>query len=318
MKITFLTTHLGIFGSIRELIEISNRLTNHCEVEIIINKEKYPYTEWLPIKATVKDYKEFNYATDVLILFDSPFDYNMDIFESTEANFKTMVIMGFDHEKFKINKSGNELDNYIGTNTEKNLFYILENYEICADAQWQLNYLAGLGVKTGFAIGGINLNQFKNYYRDRNLKVGYSGDRRPRKGLVEILDAIKKIKYKSDFYYTKNFTQCELVSFLNNTEIFIDNHYRAGWCNPVLEAMACGCFVICSSIPANQRFAIDKFSALTKVKPTGDDFIEMIEYAVKNPDDVQFMLQNAKEVVKMYDYDIIANKFYEYFDSKIK
>ena len=46
------------------------------------------------------------------------------------------------------------------------LFKILSTYEVCADSKWQLEYFKTLGIKTGVAIGGINLEMFKNNKRN--------------------------------------------------------------------------------------------------------------------------------------------------------
>jgi len=313
MKIIFLTTSLGVYGSIRELIENANRLVDYGhEVEIYSDLKARPYTNWLPCKAKLNQLGKLN-KCDVLILMDSPFTYHMERFMSCNAKFKTMIMMGFP-ENFEP-KLGNGIYNYNGANTEKNLMYLLNYHEICSDANWQLEHLKGFGIKTGVAIGGINLDQFKDLGLKRNIQIGYSGDERRRKLTSIIQTALKAMDFTNDFYYKKG-DQKYLVNFLNKCDLFVDNHYRAGWVNPVLEAMACGAVPICRKLKALKDFATDK-TAVVLDKPDKFDFMRAINYLMNNPEEKNKLKEDGKEKVKEFSYDIVSKKFEEYLLSKI-
>ena len=309
MKIGFLTTHLGLFGSIRELLEISNRLVAwHHDVTIYFDQVNFPVRHWMPINAKLSLNDNLP-KMDALILMDSPFDYHMTEFRNCDSKFKTFVMMGFDHERFS-------LEDLKGNAVDRNLKEILMNYEVCADGQWQLDYFKELGICTGVPIGGINIQQFNNTNSKRNIDVGYSGDRRPRKGTGTILSALERITWKHDYYWTKG-DQKFIVEFLNRTKIFVDNHLRAGWCNPVLEAMACGCAVICNDIPAVKDFAINNKTAFVLSDNSVRDFVDAINLLMNNDKLREYLSEQAQEKAKEFDYDIVARKFEEYLLSKL-
>jgi hypothetical protein len=313
MKISFITTSLGVYGSIRELIENANRLVDYAhDVTIHSDLTNYPFNGWLHCKATLKELGYID-SCDALILMDSPFSKHMVRFLECDASFKTMIMMGFPLD-FKL-KLGNELYNYFGKSTESNLMHLLNNFEICADANWQLEHLNRLGVKTGYAIGGINLDQFQNFNKERTVQIGYSGDKRRRKLTSIIEEALELMDYSHDNYYKKG-NQAYLVNFLNSCDLFLDNHMRAGWVNPVLEAMACGCIPICRWLPALEDFATSK-TAIVLDKPDVNDFVKAVEKVINNEDLKAELRENAKEHIKQFSYDVITKGFEEYLYSKI-
>lgn len=313
MKITFITTSLGIFGSIRELIENSNRLVDYGH-DVIIHSDlkKYPFNNWLPCKAKLKQIGRIP-KTDVLIMMDTPFNYHMEHFNKCNAKFKTIIMMGFNLD-FKL-RPGNDLYNYSGIDTESNLLRILKTHEICTDSKYQLEVLNKLKVKTGVAIGGINLDMFKDQEIRRTIHIGYSGDKRKRKGTSTIVQAINNLDYKSRSYYGHG-DQDYLVTFLNKCDLFVDNHAAGGWINPVLEAMACNCVTICRDLPALREFANDKTSIVLK-NPKGKEFIEAIEGIINDKDKKAEIRANAKEHIKQFSYDIVTKNFEKYLLSKI-
>ena len=313
MKITFITTSLGVFGSIRELLENANRLVDYGH-DVIIHSDlkKYPFTNWLNCKAKLKQLGRIA-KTDALIMMDTPFNYHMDHFSKCNAKFKTIVMMGFESD-FML-KLGNNLYNYSSHDTEKNLLKILNDYEICADSNYQLSHLKKLGVKTGVAIGGINLSMFRDQQIRRTIHIGYSGDTRKRKGTETIINALNELSYKNRSYYGQG-NQDYLITFLNKCDLFIDNHMQGGWINPVLEAMACNCVTICRNIPALSEFANDKTSIVLK-NPNQKDFIEAIENIINDKYKKAEIRENAKQQIKQFDYKIVSKNFEKYLFKKI-
>jgi glycosyltransferase involved in cell wall biosynthesis len=311
ISIAFLTTHLGIFGSIRELLENANRLVRFGHNVTIYTQDGIHPTWMLCLAKVVKAGKVIP-PTDVLIMMDMPFNYNMEVFEHSRVPFKTFIMMGFDDTTLKLaNKNGILINEAPGqTETERNLLHILRNYTICADANWQLDHFRRYGIKTGVGIGGINTQQFRNHGAARLNQIGYSGDRRPRKGLSNLLQALQGLPLTSDFYFGKRYDQWGIPCFLNNTMIFIDNHLRAGWCNPVLEAIACGCVCICHDIPAVRDFAINGLTAFVLQDNSHEKFREVIKEALAGYTHYyNYFSRNSIDIVKTWDYETVTKQF---------
>ena len=317
MKITFITTGMGVFGSIRELIENANRLVKYGhDVIIRYNTKKYPFNNWLPCLAKFEDFSIIS-DTDILIMWDSPFDYHMDTFKKTNSKFKTFCMMGFDPDTFQLRLGNKNLYNMAGTKTESNLLKILNNYEIIADAQWQLDFFTKNNIRVGVPIGGINLKMFHNKNAKRTIDVAYSGDARPRKGTNIINNTVLKLTgINAQSYFNKG-NQKWLVNFLNQSNLFIDNHLRAGWCNPVLEAMSCGCVAICNDIPAVTDFAIHNKTAIVLKENNEENFYNSVIDLLNNKDKTERLRSESLERVKLFDYNIVSKRFEQYLLSKI-
>ena len=310
MKIGFITSHLGIFGSIRELIENANELSELGH-EVVIYNLMSDSIDWLNCKARIVKSIAIKEHLDALIMMDSPYAEIYKAWDNAKAKFKTFVMMGFDPNNFVLDLSASSL-----TLTEKNLIHILENYIVCADSSWQLDYFREHGINTGVAIGGINLRQFENKNQQRLIHIGYSGDTRTRKGTSVLENALSYVGFSRSSYFNKG-DQKFLVDFLNNCEIFIDNHLRAGWCNPVLEAMSCGCVCVCNDIGAVRDFAINKETAIVLKENTAEQFAYAMNYLMTNPNVMANLRSNAHEKVKEFDYKIVSKKLADFLELQI-
>ena len=132
----------------------------------------------------------------------------------------------------------------------------------------------GVGVGVGVPFGGVNLGQFMPGDKKRTgakKLVIHSNDPRERKAPEIVREAVEIIKKNSDVdvdsYWNRRFTQTQLVQFLQSADVFIDGHRRAGWCNPVIEAMACGTATVCTDIGAVKDFAHDGVTSLVVPAP---------------------------------------------------
>lgn len=190
------------------------------------------------------------------------------------------------------------------------------NLTILADSSWQIDFVKNtVGYpNAGPAFGGINLNMFHRVPRKQNEKkrILFSNDPRPRKGTDTVEAAIEIIKNRYgdsvefDSYWGRRFSQEELVSFLQRGDIFLDAHRRAGWCNPVAEAIACGAVPVCTDIGAVRDFALHNKTAL--VVPV-DDAEAMAESAIRLLEDNslrQGLAENGWKTIQRFSYDLIG------------
>lgn len=308
-RIIFIISSVKPFGSVRELIENANRLsTMNCDVTIATPTGEA--CKWLPCNQRIVTYKKAlqRGPVDVVILMQEPFDDAFSLFQNLKAKFKTFIQMGFDQK--------NHLET-LKAKKRNNLQFIFNNYEICADGEWQLKYFNSIGYKnTGVAIGGINTKMFFRSKIKKNIKIGISGDPRPRKRNIVIENMLKENAYDYSKYWGL-FDQDKLVNFLQRCNIFMDNHERGGWCNPVLEAMACGAVVICSDVGCNTEFAFHNFTAIKVENTTKEGYALALEELIDDKKKIARLRKNAAREVEKWDYDIITKRFHDYLLTKI-
>ena len=273
MNISIITTNLRICGLVRELIEMSNflkklgnKVTIYVYEDIKVN--------WINVNSTIIILnKNIKIKSDVLILMDAPHNYLMPYFYNACSKFKTYIITGLD-KKYCLYNVIKTNSNSSATDIEQNKLF--KNYEICADGKWQLDFLNKHNIKVGEKIGGININMFYNMNIKRTNEILISGDTRWSKGYDMLMDLLKNENYTT-CHNTIN--QSNLCKKYNESLIYIDNHTWAGWCNPVLEAMACGCAVICTNIGATSEFAINNETALVVEPDNIEQFKNFLYFA---------------------------------------
>jgi glycosyltransferase involved in cell wall biosynthesis len=159
-------------------------------------------------------------------------------------------------------------------------------------------------------LGGINLEMYSpmdsKEYGD--IVIGWSGDLRKRKGGTTLDAYFKQKGIETVTYFGKRISQNQMKDWFNTIDIFVDNHYSGGWCNPVIEAMACGVPVVCSNVLCNSAFTIDGRTAL---KFEFNDMTTMHEKIkiLQNEGALRYLLSvNGREAIKEFDYKIIGQK----------
>jgi glycosyltransferase involved in cell wall biosynthesis len=152
--------------------------------------------------------------------------------------------------------------------------------------------------------------------------IGWSGDMRKRKGGITLYNYFTTKDIGTKTYFGKRIPQNQMKDWFNEIDIFVDNHYSGGWCNPVLEAMACGVPVVCSNVLCNSAFTIDGGTAL---KFEFNDMTTMHEKIkiLQNEGAIRYLLSvNGREAIKEFVTDfpsiplapvtktLFMNKFY--------
>ncbi len=315
LRIGFLTPTVGTFGAIREMVEISNVLVDRGHSVTIYHPDGKPCV-WLPCRAGYGTIAEIPTAQlDVLI---GIIDWQPDLYSlmlASPAKVNAVCLMGFapsDEMAAGLRGESKPRDR-----AERVLVDAMrQGMTILADSSWQTEWFrqaTGYGL-IGPAFGGINLVQFHPAPKTprTKLRVIASGDPRERKGgdtmtaAMEMIRAAMGDKVETDTYWNRRFTQAQLVEFLQQGDVFLDGHRRAGWCNPVAEAMACGTTVVCTDIGAVRDFALRGWSAM--VVPVDDPgaMADAALYALGNEGVRQRLASNGLAQIAKFDYQTVA------------
>lgn len=165
-------------------------------------------------------------------------------------------------------------------------------------------YLYGLGIdkkvhKISFAIDSNKfkiINQINN--RDKfSIAMMYSAEER--KGSIYGINALKilKNKYPSliinifsvytkpaqiDFDVNYYFRPKDLEKILNNSSIFFSPSIQEGCALPPMEAMHCGCAVVCTDIEGHSEYAYDFKTAILVKNKDVEDMVTKISMLFEN------------------------------------
>lgn len=316
LQIGWLSPVIGTFGAVREMIELSNTMVRNG-VRVTIYHPGGGDCQWLPCAARVSSLEQVNRCScDVLI---GIVDWKTELYEllvSSNARHKAICLLGFTPtSKMAETLKGPQ------KSEDKALAMMQDamrrNYTFLADSSWQVDWFQKeVGYPSGPAFGGINLTMFNPTGKRVNEipRIIYSNDPRDRKGTDTVRAAIEQIKQKAekeivfDSYWNRGLTQEQLVDFYRSGDVFLDGHRRAGWCNPVAEAVACQAVPVCTDIGAVRDFAIHEETAL--VVPV-DDAEAMATAALRLLTDTglrQRLARQGWQRIQRYSYEIVGKE----------
>lgn len=307
MKIGWIIPGVGIFGSVREIVETSNVLCDHGHQITIYNPGGYKIA-WTEYKGQVaKCIDVTKDENDIVILVATPDEmYYTELFKGANAKTKIFCFMGLHIKDLQSNRFIKE---------------ILSKYVVMADSKPQIEMLRGYATNIiESPIGGYNHKMFRIQDDVLRNKPLWSGDPRPRKGGADSSNLLSECGFTStsfNTYFGQGYSQEYLARFLNQGRVFVDMHQHGGWCNPVLEAMACGCAIVCSDVYCNQEFAIDQKTA---VKVSLPNQRQKALTAIKKfmYDDLYYQeyRENIQSFIQQFRYDIRATNFEKELMSK--
>jgi glycosyltransferase involved in cell wall biosynthesis len=275
MKIAFVEPHLKLYGGIRRILELSNRLTGLGEQVVIYHPTGEP-CDWMECRAGVRPLKRLFDSSHDVVIFNNPPDYRL--VRRARARLKVFYILGlYDREKLK------RFSFKIFWPIKGRMMSLKRALQIpflkISNATWMQRFLREeLSMDSELLIGGVNREVFYPAEVERRrdeFRILCSGDPREFKGTRTIQEAVELAKAEVpglvlDTYHGRNYSQDRMAAVYSAADLFIDATWDSGsgWNNPVLEAMACRVPVICTDIGGVADFARDGRTAL--LVPPGD------------------------------------------------
>ena len=257
MRIGLFLPHVGVFGGVRRYLELGNEWTALGHAVTLYHPDGEP-PSWLPFTGrTARLVSARDQESDLAICGD----------RDTYA-------------AFRVHRARHHLY-YCVLERDPGLHAALADLAVMLMAnsgplRRQLEKTSGRPVLDG--VGGIRPERFHpgSSRRDAQpLRVLVNGRRsRPRKGTDLVLRALRGLANKGLEFETVLFdaldpatnrqdprdaaplppnarfvlnpTQDELVALYQSSHVFVAAEKRAGWCNTALEALACGCALVCT------------------------------------------------------------------------
>jgi glycosyltransferase involved in cell wall biosynthesis len=272
MRIALFLPHVGVFGGVRRFIELGNEWTRMGH-EVTLFEPGGRAPDWLAFEGSVKPLAEAAEARSDLAITADPHTFDAWLAAPAARHLYYCVI---------------ESDPGVARAMAR------PNVLLAANSGPLRRRLArGSGRDVLDGIGGIRTGQFRSDPERRAgggpLRILLNGRRsRPRKGTDLALRALaplarSEIPFEivlfdsvgehnrqdprdgaplpSGARFVMNPSQAELVALYQSAHVFIAAERKAGWCNTALEALACGCAVVCTR-SGTTDFARDGENAL--------------------------------------------------------
>jgi len=324
MKISFIEPHLKLYGGIRRIIELSNRLTKRGHDVTIFHSDGSP-CQWMKCIAKIKDYKAvLKEEHDVIIYNDpNPIDYNL--VKKAKSKLKVFYVLElYNKELLK----GFNLKIYLPGN-ERMLFLkksLCSPYLKLSNATWEKEWLKkNMNIDSELLLGGVNFEMFHPIEKqaDANeFNILCSGDPRERKGTKTILEAFEIVKKEepkiiSDTYHGKGISQEKMAEKYCLANIFVEGSWQAGWDNPVTEAMACKIPVVCTDIGGVNDFAFHEKTALLVPPEDPQAMASAILRLIRNKKLRETLREDAYNHIRKFDWDKSTERLEEILNSEL-
>ncbi|MBW4889886.1 glycosyltransferase family 4 protein [Mucilaginibacter sp. HMF5004] len=236
----------------------------------------------------------------------------------------TWWALGFDVQRLTSQKGKlfsliQDLEYWSGNEDKVNESFFLDNIQKIIISEHIRKYVYNMGgvniKKISFAIDDklFFIKQSIASRNDQTICMMYSVE--PRKGSEYGLSALLKLKKKYPALQVNLFGICDapadlpkgftyykspgnLPDIMNSSAIFLGPSIQEGCALPPMEAMHCGCAVVCTAIEGHSEYAFDKETAALFESKNIDDCVNAISDLFNNVDKRIRIAQKGNDFIK--------------------
>jgi len=315
MKISFVEPHLKIFGGIRRVIELSNRLTERGYDVTIFHSDGSP-CGWMKCKCKIKSYTDVLSETHDVLIYNDPNPTDYGLVKEAEAKLKVFYVLAL-YERSLLKGINPKI--YLPWKRRVLLLKksLKSPYLKLSNSTWMYYWLKyNMNIDSKLLIGGVNTEIFHPVDVEKDadeVRILCSGDPRERKGTKTIFEAVEIAKKKEprivlDTYYGKGIPQEKMAEKYCSGDIFVDGQWYAGWNNPVAEAMASKVPVVCTDIGGVKDFAFHEKTALLVPPKDPDAMASAILKLIRHKKLRHTLRENAFTFIKQFDWNKSAER----------
>jgi len=310
MKISFVEPHLKLYGGIRRIIELANRLTQRGH-DVTIFHSNGSHCEWMECIAKIKSYNELLKEEHDIIIYNDPNTTDYKLVKKANAKLKVFYVLGlYNNDLLK----GINLKIYLPWNKRMLILKkcLRSPYLKLSNATWEKEWLEkNMNIDSYLLIGGINTEMFYPIKIKKSLnkiRILCSGGSRKYEGTETIIEAVKivqKVEQRVvlDTYHGQGIPQERMAEKYSSADIFVDGRWYGGWNNPVAEAMACKLPVVCTDIGGVKDFAFHEKTALLVPPKDPKAMAYAILRLIRDEKLRELLRENAFKHIRQFDWN---------------
>jgi GT2 family glycosyltransferase len=302
LRLGFIEPHLRCYGGIRRMLEFANRLVarGHSVTFYLPDNERLR-CDWMPCDAAIKHLSDgFGDPLDIVMFNHEPQWHLLDLF----------------------------------TNARRRVFYALHAGKVYAkegswesvrcpvdlqlsNSNWTSDTIAAeIGSRPTVVLGGVNRDTFRPWGGPKRYPVLCTGDtRRAWKGTDTILEAGERLGVPIEGYTAKKLEQPALGREYDAAQVFVVGSWYEGFCQPGLEAMACGVPLVTTDNGGCREYAIDEVTALVVPPRDTDAMAAAIKRLLHDSELADRLVRNGLELVERdFDWERRTDAFAELLD----
>src|SRR5262245_23341264 len=249
LRLGFVEPHLQRFGGIRRMVEFANRLVARGHsVTFYLPEGVELRCGWMRCDAAVKPMPAgFDDELDIVLFNHEPQWHLLERFERARRRVFYALHYGYAYGKegsWEAARAPVDLQ--------------------LANSNWTADQIAAeTGHRPTVQLGGVNRDVFRPYPGPRRYPLLCSGEQqRAWKGTDTIVDAAHLLGVKLERYVGKNLDQAALGREYAAARVFAVGSWFEGFCQPGIEALACGAPLVTTDNGGRREYAYDGETAL--------------------------------------------------------
>ena len=307
MKIGFIEPGLHVCGGIRRIIETSTRLVNFGHDVTLFTPHAIP-CNWLLSKAKNAKLVKLPQQEFDVIIFNLAEQYK----EALNAKAKKKVFWVLAPEA-------------LYKPPEIPIKALMHDFYYIANSNYTVQYIKTYARKKiakniPIVPGGINPQHFKYDAKIPTVHHAmYYGSARMWKGTGLIETALRSLNLKSLKMEGLNTPQEHLYKLYNSAAMYISAGQVEGFNFPILEAMACGCPVICTNDGGSRDFVKDGVNALV-VRRNHVDITNAVVKMIAHKDLQKKLREGGLKTAaeERFDWDNATTRFEKILEDLLK
>jgi glycosyltransferase involved in cell wall biosynthesis/GT2 family glycosyltransferase len=305
MRLGFIEPHLRCYGGIRRMLEFANRLVARGHSVTFYVPDGEPLRcDWMPCDAAIRPIPSgFDDPLDVVMFNHEPQWHLLDLFTGARRRVFYALHAGRVYQKEGSWES-------IRCPVDLQL----------ANSNWTADQIAAeIGTRPTVVLGGVNRDTFRPWGGPKRYPILCTGDdRRAWKGTDTIVEAGRLLGVPVEGYTAKNLDQPALGREYDAAQVFVVGSWFEGFCQPGLEAMACGVPLVTTDNGGCREYAIDGATAL--VVPPRDPvaMAAAIKRLLHDPELAGRLRANGLDLVdRDFDWERRTDAFAELLDGVV-
>lgn len=296
MKIGFIEPHLKIVGGIRRILEVTTRLKKFGH-DVTIYTPSGEAQTWFDTTVSVKRLSKIHDISHDVVVFNLAEQYNICL----QAKAKKKIFWVLAPEAYYKTVT-------IPVTALNQNFYLLCNSSYTRD---YIKKYVTVPYEIPIIPGGVNPLHFRyDPTIQKNYHVLYYGSRRPWKGATLIKSAMQNTNLNVICMEGLKTKQVDMYKLYNSSVLYVSAGLAEGFSMPPLEAMACGCVVICTNEGGNMDYIKNGWNCILSTRDP-NSIKRHVMNTLKDPKLIQTLRYNGLLTAKQskFNWDNITKKF---------
>lgn len=295
LRIAYIVPHFRIYGGIRRIIEITNRLTERGhDVELLAWENTV--CNWIEKKSPAFDIARIKHQRYDVICFSLETQHKDALRFKDHADLVVYYVLHYGAL-------------YKEPRMCKDSYAIPEFYKIC-NSNWTAKMVAqDIDYLPYVVNGAVNPDHFHVVDTEKEYDILCYGNDREWKGTRYIEKSAELAGLRLEKYDGKGLKQVDMAKEYSKARVFCSGSRLEGWNQPGLEAMACGVPLVITDDGGSREYAIDGYNCLVVPWAEPEAMAKAVRRVLGDDELRNRLIKNGLDTASLFNWDRTTDKF---------